>query len=156
PGARLSPDEKRGVRSLIRKLADDGPESDATLFGGGFAPLPNHMAAAGLFAGVRDTKPSEALRRLVGKGPDVLPFSLEALEDTTKTKSKMFRSLGFNSISPDRLYTNPINRIERKAALLESNDDQEDFLINNTLRIGDLSFVAIGQIVGRHYQVYTN
>src|SRR5262249_19768158 len=101
-------------------------------------------------------KPSEALQRLVEIGPDALPFLLEALEDERPTKRRWARADGSPGFR-DRLTGNLLNPLERRI-LSEKPAREDDGDLGRpkrlyALTIGDVCFVAIGQIVGRPYRV---
>jgi hypothetical protein len=96
--------------------------------------------------------PSPALRSLVEMGPDALPFLLDALEDTTPTKLEYGPSdvMYFGN----RLEGNPLNPSERRGLSGELTRGDDEYADPNqfyTLKVGDICFVAIGQIVGRPY-----
>jgi HEAT repeat protein len=157
PRAPLTEEQKNHIKALIRKLAEvDSPDfgMSATLTGHDFAPLPDRAHADSLVLTDHKIKSSDALRRLVEKGPDALPFLLEALEDKTPTKLKVdpkFGMMGFG----EELHGNPLNPLEKRALSKprpRDDEDDEGLLNSYTVRVGDVSFVAIGQIVGRPYQ----
>jgi hypothetical protein len=162
PRPAITEERKKQIRSLIRKLAEtDHPDYgiSATVYGYAFTPLPEQAhAAAGLIIDHK-LKPSEAFRRLVEIGPEALPFLLEALEDTTPTKLTVKRfgafvgGLGFEN----ELDGNPLNRLEQRALAQKQQQDtaEDDWYAElpelYTVKVGDVCFVAVGQIVGRDY-----
>jgi len=173
PRLPLTEERKQRVKKLIAELANvENPDfgMSATLTGSAFAPLPEqrqfHM---GLVTDHR-TKTSDALRSLVEIGPDALPFLLEALEDKTPTNLKIEPfggPLGTTDFGTE-LEGNPLNPVERRVlschplprlevrlfpgkTAQESEEDEDDFEGSYTLKVGDICFVAVGQIVGRAY-----
>jgi hypothetical protein len=84
-----------------------------------------------------------------------LPYLLEALEDRTATLLTMTHDGGFGGMFLAReLYGNPANKIEEKVIgprpwppFLNA-----EHLTKYQVKVGDVCFVAIGQIVGRPYQ----
>ncbi len=160
PAARAAITEarKKEIKALIAKLAEIN-EPDFGLSGSVngvvFAPLPGQEKfQSGVLGGPR-LKPSDAFRRLVEIGPDALPFLLDALDDATPTGLKVehrspIGGMGFD----DGIKSNPLNPIERRVLSKKAADDDADdavLLHKYQLRIGDVCFVAIGQIVGRPY-----
>jgi hypothetical protein len=110
------------------------------------------------------------LRSLVEIGPDALPFLLEALEDKTPTKLTIVRfwELFGTTYFGTELGGNPLNPVERRVlpnhpfpqlevrlypgkTAQESEENEDDFEGSYTLKVGDICFAALGQIVGRPY-----
>lgn len=158
PRAALTEEKRKQIKTLIANLADlKDPDFglSATLTGSSFAPLPgrDHFGMGLVFIDHR-LKTSSTLRSLVELGPDALPFLLEALGDKTPTKLKI-EPVGMMSYG-EELSGNPLNAQERRilapesARKTEDDDDGGDRRFG-TLSIGDVCFVAIGQIVGRPY-----
>ncbi len=149
---------KREIKALIALLAevkepDYGLSSSVT--GDAFAPLPGHENfRRGILGGPRPTA-SEAFRRLVEIGPDALPFLLDALNDATPIALKLdcgvlMSDPGFGLEDKG----NPFNLTERRVLRKKPADTDEYHDVwpaTYQLRIGDVCFVAIGQIVGRPY-----
>jgi len=155
----LTDEQKKGIKALIAKLAyiknpDFG--MSATLSGHAFAPLPDQEHwQMGVLTDHR-TKTSDAFRALVEMGPNALPYLLEALDDKTPTRLKVAHNFGIGFMGfGTELNGNPLNTIERRILAGETTrEDDEDGSLGNqyTLKVGDVCFVAIGQIVGRSYQ----
>jgi len=140
----LTEAKKKQIRALIGKLAeikDIGAEVPSSATGYGFAPQPGPDVG---------NSTSATFRSLVEMGPDALPFLLDALEDQTPTKMKV-SGIGIGC----GIEGNPLNPIERRVLSneQESDEDEADWSFNApyTLKVGDVCFVAIGQIVGRPY-----
>jgi hypothetical protein len=108
-------------------------------------------------------KSSEALKFLVAAGPDALPLLLESLDDKTPTKYTIEHDGGFGGMwFANELWGNPANTREQKAMDLPEEESRagrapprRDFggepVKKYTVKVGDVCFVAIGQIVGRQY-----
>jgi hypothetical protein len=93
------------------------------------------------------------LKELVTLGPNALPLLLAALDDQTPTKLTIGHDGGFDAMwFSNELPLNPVNRFEqaiyREGAGKTLTEDQTS---SCTIRIGDVCFVAVGQIVGRSY-----
>jgi len=160
PRAELTNEQKNGIKALIAKLAyiknpDFG--MSATLSGLAFVPLPEqkHWGIGPLKD--HDTKTSDVFRSLVEMGPDALPFLLETLEDKTPTRLKVGHNSGpiFMAFGTE-ITGNPLNKLERRvlSEVITPDYDEKSLLSEPyTLKVGDVCFVAIGQIVGRQYKV---
>lgn len=147
------------IRAYIAKLADiERPDIglSTTMSGHAFLPLPDQRQfGAGLLTN-HHLSSSDALKALVEMGPDSLPYLLEALSDKTPTKFRVDHRGGFGGMwYGDEFWGNPVN--PREAKILEPLrrnrfPGEEPHLDSYVVKVGDVCFVAIGQIVGRHYQ----
>jgi HEAT repeat protein len=157
----LTVERKQHIQQLITELATvdhiDFGLSPATLAGPTFAPLPEHQGRVQvLLLTGQPMKTASAFRSLVEIGPEALPFLLEALTDRRPTRLKV-RPAQFTSFGSE-LMGNPLNALERRLLPEEETDrnkeeDEETGPIDYpyTVKVGDVCFVAIGQIVGRPY-----
>lgn len=153
------------IKELIADLARlDSPDIglSATLSGDQFAPVPGQTHVSVMQITGHRLEQSRVLRELVALGPDALPHLLNALDDQTPTGITIKHG-GFDggmSHGGD-LDHNPVNRVE--AAVYKSGKRAKpprelgqqgggDLpLTSYTVKVGDVCFVAIGQITGRHY-----
>lgn len=97
----------------------------------------------------------DAFRELVALGPKSMPFLLKALDDKSPTKLTMTHKSAFGEMwLANELSGNPVNKTEA-AVLAETtkrrSDHFEDHIETYTVKVGDVCFVALGQIVGRSY-----
>jgi HEAT repeat protein len=161
PRPPLSQQQKNDIKALIQKLSFE--KSDFGIFFDAyydhrtdFTPLPDQVPESARRPIDKEIKPLDALRNLVEKGPDALPFLLDALDDDTPTKIKLGHPVGAMSFG-NELDGNLLNPVERRILSqpkdAEKGDEHQDFFNSYTVRVGDLCFVAIGQIVGRPYYV---
>ena len=155
PRATVTVETTKRIEKLIRELADvQDPDfgMSATLSGLAFAPLPDQARfQMGLVTNHR-IKPSVAFRSLVEIGPVALPFLVESLGDKTPTKLKI-EAEGM-MVFGSNVTGNALNRAEERVLSEEvvADDDADDDRPGSyTLKVGDVCFVAIGQIVGRPY-----
>ncbi len=160
PASRAATDEQaKRIKALIAKLAEI-KEPDfglsATLSGDSFSPLPGQSRATTFLFTNHDLKPSDEVKALVAMGPAALPFLLDALDDKTPTKMTVQHEGDFGAMEhAAELYMNPVNPAEAatcKVRARERRDDDSNYVKEYTLKVGDVCFVAIGQIVGRSYQ----
>jgi HEAT repeat protein len=153
--------QKKRIKALIAKLAEiKKPDlgMSGTLIGHAFAPLTDQARIEGGLITNHDLKQSDALRNLVEIGPEALPFLLEALEDKTSTRLKVEHGSGMlgGMFLSSTIEGNPLNPIEMRVLSRPekpaSEDNEPDGRLSNyTVKVGDVCFVAIGQIVGRRY-----
>jgi hypothetical protein len=164
PALRLAPrppltkEQAKRIKDLIAGLAAlDKPDFglSSTLSGDAFAPIPGQSHAGALLLTDHRLRPSAGLKALVTLGPDSLPFLLDALDDPTPTKITIKHDGGIGAMChAAELWLNPVNPAERatyKARRVKPRDEEED-VKSYTVKVGDVCFVAIGQIVGRGYQ----
>jgi hypothetical protein len=97
----------------------------------------------------------DALRSLVSLGPEALPYLLQALDDKRPCKLTIQHESTFGWMwFGGELRGNPVNPTE--ASLFSPRPDLNNArggsITSYTVKVGDVCFVAIGQIVGRGYQ----
>jgi HEAT repeat protein len=159
PPVKLAPrpaatdEQKKRIKALIARLAEiKDPDFglSETLTGEAFAPLSDQAHPAMMLLTDHNLKTSDAFRTLVAVGPEALPFLLAALDDKTPTRLKVV-----GTAFDDVVQGNPLNPIERRALFREArqadDEDEESGEGKYTVKVGDVCFVAIGQIVGRPY-----
>lgn len=153
-----SADERHEIEQLIHSLsALESPDVglSISMAGHNFAPIEGMSKfGAGLFAN-HGLKTNPALRRLVELGPKSLPFLIDALGNQSPTKFTVEpRSSIITAKYFDReLWGNPANRHEQQAIdkLPRTKLGSEESFESYTVKVGDVCFVAIGQITGRGY-----
>jgi hypothetical protein len=162
PRAPVADAQAKRIKDLIASLAAlDKPDFglSATLSGSSFAPLPGQDHAGAMLLTDHRLQRSEGLKALVELGPDALPFLLDALDDQTPTKITIDHADGFGVMwHGSELHLNPVNPAEKavyQARAKKPRLDEEEHIKHvksYTVKVGDVCFVAIGQIVGRRYQ----
>jgi hypothetical protein len=149
--------DARTIKGLIAKLAAfDGHDaiSSFDVTRDGFAPIvPSEQ-----FRTVSDEdhvlKKNAAFTSLVQLGPKAMPFLLESLDDNSPTK--LVIGLDWGMWNGHEIYGNPFNL--REAAVLPRLGAAPDFFDEPGLdaeryrvKVGDICFMAIGQITNRPY-----
>ncbi len=159
PGARkgVTKEEAERIKARIANLAEiDAPDFglSPTMSGTAFLPLPDLSRMDTMILMDHRLKSSQALEKLVERGPDAIPFLLDALDDTTPTKltvktGDIMAAMWF----ADEVWGNPANEAEM-AAIGPRRDapGEEEYVDSYTVKVGDVCFVALGQIAGRPYQ----
>src|SRR5262249_2026907 len=148
--------QKREIKGLIEKLREVETEDFGISFAYFdrlyFTPLPQLDWSEHWPRGRYEGKPPDALQSLVEHGPVALPFLLDALEDRTPTKLKLEIEVGIMSFGEEQ-DGNPLNPLEKRVLSTPrphaEDEDNERFLNSYKFKVGDICFVAIGQIVGR-------
>ena len=148
------------IKACVARLAEmDSPDFglSATMSGEAFLPLPGQENANMMLLTNHHLKTSSDLKTLVAMGPDALPFLLDALSDKTPTKITITHDFPMGGMYfAHELGRNPGNTSEMKAlprpARTKETRRAERYIKSYTVKVGDVCFVAIGQIVGRGYQ----
>lgn len=155
------------IESLIEDLAlieDPCVGLSPTMSGGGFAPIPEAREfRSGILMIDHGLRTHEAMVRLVEWGPKALPFLLDAIDDARPTKlvlshverhGKMWhaREVPINPAAArerSRIAGHP--RIAAYGVDMGWFDSAEGSS-RHVVTIGDVAFVAIGQITNRRYE----
>lgn len=159
PRPKVTEEKAKHIKDLIAKLAEiDRPDFglSPSLNGSAFTPLPGHEKMHSGLITNHNLGTNKAFRELVEAGPTALPFLLDALADEKPTRLKIQRdsAFGFFGVGGEMPNGNPFNTKETKALAIPDDDSEHDFnpIESYTIKVGDVCFVAIGQILGRPYQ----
>ena len=147
----------RHIKELITSLASlDKPDFglSATMSGTDFAPIQGQEHAEAFLLTDHGLRRSTTLKDLVAIGPDALPFLLDALDNKTPTRVVIKHGGHFGGMwFAQELQTNPVNPAERGVPKKPADFDLPGQNVDTyTIKVGDVCFVAIGQIVGRRYE----
>jgi len=151
------------VSALIDQLVfvtEQGPGTHPTAWASGFIAVGEEMKFRGGIFGSERPVVHPAMRELVRMGVRALPDLLNHLSDDRKTglsvRQHRFRdgqgSLGFMGIWHGDEYDPRFEPPEKQPDGV--NKGERGFVEEYTLRVGDLSYVAIGQIVNRHLSAF--
>jgi hypothetical protein len=147
-------DIKRRIRNLA-KISNPDFGLSPTFSGSAFAPIAEAREAGTMLLTSHNVKTSPDLVELVKLGPKALPFLLTAIDDQTATKLIIPSHEAFGMMSfRNELSGNPANTNEQ--AIVDSAPEVDPFPSGQppasyTVKVGDVCFVIIGQIVGRPY-----
>lgn len=154
----ISVEQARKIRKLIGTLSSiDRPDYgfSSTMSGQAFLPVDGQTESTAFVITNHGLESSSALRELVGLGPDALPLLLEALDDQTPTKIKLHPSAMGVMWFDQEMSGNPLNLLEVQTLKMDDESAEvtgpEEYVKEYTVKVGDICFVAIGQIVGRSY-----
>jgi hypothetical protein len=148
--------EAARIKSLIKSLAQiENPDFgfSQTLTGDRFLPIVGtENFQSGLIIRSHRIKICAELRELVCLGPKALPFLLDALADTTPTKMKISHESSFGAMwFAHELSGNAANSFEHQILAGKQKEGEEERIVSYVVTVGDVCFVAVGQIVGRPY-----
>jgi hypothetical protein len=169
PRTPLAKEKVKLIKASIACLAElDSHEFclPATFGGHAFLPLPGQRQRRAVNLTAHRLISSTAIQTLVEIGPEALPFLLNALDDKTPTELKFENRCGAGPGMwlDNELWGNPLNELEMKTLgphksvmkrIIEHMKGGKD-IKSYTVKVGDVCLVAIGQIVGRGYQVVGN
>ena len=153
PGRPAEKPEPVDIPALINKLAevkDDDVGYSPSVTGTAFAPLDagGHVSTALLFQ--KPLARSETFRLLVKQGAAAIPDLIAHLDDKRQTGIKA-------GPGGQLLFNDEIDRNERtdkpakKPAAKKAGGDGSGEDLSHTVTVGDLCFVAMGQIVNRRF-----
>jgi hypothetical protein len=158
PEAPLTREETAEIKRRIRNLAKiSKPDFGLapTFSGSAFAPIADAREAGAMLLTSHNVNTSPDLIELIKFGPKALPFLLAAIDDQTATKLVIPSHEAFGMMSfRNELSGNPANTNEQ--AIVDSVPEVDPFPwgqppASYTVKVGDVCFVIIGQIVGRPY-----
>ncbi len=158
PRPATTDEQAKHIKQLIASLANlDRSQFGLAGIGSGsaFAPMLTRREVEKQIMDDRVINAFPAFKELVALGPDSLPFLLDATDDKTPTKV-VYRhepdenGFEYGVMSYGREFSsNPVNSGETQGGNVFGGDDEHIHVY--TLKVGDICFLAIGQIVGRSY-----
>lgn len=149
----------RDIDKLITSLAEiNAPDYGLsnTLAGTIFSPIDGSAQMSTLIFTDHGLKPNPNIRKLVTLGPAALPALLKALDDRTPTKLRIDR-MGIGGMWYAReLESNYVHPVEKRILRHWKHEDENIFgagreVESHTVKVGEVCFVIVGQIVGRGY-----
>jgi len=138
----------------LRKIDHPDFGLSSTMIGNAFAPVASSAHFDGGILTDHRIKTSDDVRALVAFGPKALPFLLAALDDKTSIKLSIGKDNSIFTVMyfSNELDGNPTNSVEQKAtASLPKRDWNGETMDSYTVKVGDVCFAIIGEIVGRNY-----
>jgi len=153
--------EATRIKGLVRNLSNIETNEGWSFSEFSFAPTLTTSRDYRMMLKYREMKQSAPVVELVKLGPNALPYLLDALDDQTPTKfvaehHDMIGGMWFS----DEMQWNPANVVEAKVLDGQPKNPFEAFqrldhkknLSSYRVKVGDVCFEIIGQIVGRHYE----
>jgi ankyrin repeat protein len=144
-------DEVSALIDDLQKIAEGDVGYMPTRSGGGFLPLGKSETGA-MMLGQKRPASSSTMRELVTRGAAAVPQLIAHLDDKRPTKITIEHKFAMGGMFFEdeydynsRTIKQPPKRVNRDEAL------QKDQTNKHTVTVGDLCFVALGQIVNRHF-----
>ena len=139
------------VRGLVRQLADvdqAGIGYSPSVSGDQFLPLARaDEHGSMLLLGQPAPRQSAVLARIVEAGAAAVPVLLECIEDATPTKLPPMKALMWSAVNDEYDF----NTRRTRVAPAGVNRDRPQEPVELRVTVGDLCFVALGQIVNRRF-----
>ena len=151
-GSALAQD--REIEQLIDQLigiSEPGFGYSVYFAGGEFLPFEDTGQMGTLVLGVSRATRSETLRKIVAKGADALPALLKHIGDTRTIKMKPVRGMMWMDFSDEYDFNYRTRKIPPKGVNRESSGNGRDQPSDHAITVGDICFVALGQIVNRNF-----
>jgi ankyrin repeat protein len=136
------------IDKLVEVTEQDGGYSGSSSSGPGFSPLEREAPFNGGLLFQKPLVRSDALRLIVKEGVRAVPYLIEHLNDTRETKVRIEGGWLFSFGSGFDCNPRTDSAFRPKSDRID--DDESGYHI---VTVGDLCFVAIGQIVNREYTV---
>jgi ankyrin repeat protein len=141
-----------GLIDQLPRIAEGDVGYMPTMSGSGFLPLRTSEMGTALL-GQRPPASSETMRRLVAHGAAAIPNLVAHLDDKRETKITLEHEFGIGGMFFDDEYD--YNRRTAKAKPAGVNrhfgNSDERHPSKHAVTVGDLCFVALGQIVNRNF-----
>lgn len=145
--------EITGLISKLQATKDGDVGYMATMSGSKFSALEEEGQSGAMLLGQKGPAASAPLRDLVKKGAAAVPYLIAHLNDTGKTQMTIKHNMGMGGMFFEDEYD--FNRRTRKAVPENVNrsfgSERNGTPNEHTLTVGDLCFVALGQIVNRSF-----
>jgi hypothetical protein len=140
---------------LINQLADTGAVGygySTTFAGSQFLPRPDSGQVGVLILGSHAPTPSPALTALVERGAAAIPALVAHMDDARPTKMKPVSGMMWTAFNDEydfnrRTHPNAPEGVNRDRLM----DDGPSGPRDHQITVGDLCFVALGQIVNRNF-----
>jgi hypothetical protein len=149
------------METLIGQLRDVGSEGigfSTSVSGWEFLPYPDSGEAGAMLLGQAPPEPSPILRKVIEKGVAVVPALLAHIDDGRPTKLPPVKRMMWMNFADEydynrRLSKRPVGVDRRGAdgglrAAFARRPSPEEHVVT----VGDLCFVALGQIVNRNFE----
>jgi ankyrin repeat protein len=139
-----------GLIDRLRDVKDGGVGYMPTRSGSGFLPLGTSEQGA-MLLGQQPPASSDALRELVACGPSAIPHLIAHLDDKRATEITIKHEGGFGGMFFEDEYDYNRRTVKRPPAGVNRDSFGGNAPDKHTVTVGDLCFVALGQIVNRHF-----
>ena len=136
---------------LLPTVSEPGFGYSVYFSGGEFLPFEGTGQMGTLVLGVSRATRSEALCKIVAKGADAVPVLLKHIGDTRTIKMKPVRGMMWMDFPDEYDFNYRTRKIPPKGVNRDSLVSGKDQPSEHAITVGDICFVALGQIVNRHF-----
>jgi len=151
PGDLFADDALDKLIDELTMVTDPGVGYSAYFSGSTFSPYADTEQLGTLVIGGTHRSESNALRPTVAKGVGAIPTLLKHLSDDRKIQLEPLSGMMWIDF-PDEYDYNPRTRLKAPPGVNRNTfDEEERHPDSHSITVGDLCFVAIGQIVNRNY-----
>jgi hypothetical protein len=140
--------EMTGLIDKLQGVTAEGLGYSSSRAGSQFLPLPGTDLSGMLLLGQAPPESSAALRKVVEKGAAIVPLLLDHLQDIRVTEIQPLKGMEWTQYS-DYLENN--RRLKPPAGPEVEKEISDAEPGGHVLTVGDLCFVALGQILNRRY-----
>jgi hypothetical protein len=144
-----APNEMETLIDRLVKVESGGFGYSGTMSGTEFLAVPGSGAVGTVLFTQHDVAPSDAMRELVIAGVKAVPFLIEHLGDTRATRIKPMEAMMWMSYEDEYDFNRRLAHRSRKESW--TGFKKPDIPRAYRLTVGDLCFVALGQIVNRSF-----
>jgi hypothetical protein len=152
---RRPPDTPALIDQLV-KVADADLGYSPTVSGGAFLPIHGSGRVRTMLLLQKPLAPSEPLRELVKRGPEALPDLIAHLDDRRETSIRIEHPGAGQVLRVGGLWFveqfDHNRRTDKPPAAERDRTEKASKDLTYTVTVGDLCFVAVGQIVNRSYE----
>ena len=135
--------------SELTKLSTQGTGYHASAWSGQFLALDEEPVFHGGIIGAPKPQPSPVMREIVRRGVSIVPELLESIADPRETGLIVEHKGGFGGMWHGKEYDPRYSDPRRRPAGIDRGLGTGEHMGRYTIRVGDLCFVALGQIVNR-------
>jgi hypothetical protein len=150
--AQADPPAEKELEALVDKLAEVtelGIGYSASLTGSQFLPQHDSDEVGTFTVGHPALVRSKVLEKIVTNGAAAIPLLLKHLDDKRKTRIAPIRGIEWMSFADEYDFNRRTRKVKPEGVNRETFGEARPE--NHQLTVGDLCFVALGQIVNRHF-----
>ncbi|OAI39037.1 hypothetical protein AYO40_06155 [Planctomycetaceae bacterium SCGC AG-212-D15] len=154
PGNESSAPQDRAVEALIDRLAEvaePGFGYSVSFSGSEFLPYEETGQMTTLILGAARPTRSDALREIVRRGAPAVPILLKHIKDDRPTKMQPVSGMMWMDFSDEYDFNRRSRTTAPEGVNRHDFGSEKDHPTKHTITVGDLCFVALGQIVNRRF-----
>lgn len=158
PAPAAAGDEMEALVARFRDVGAEGIGFSTSVSGWEFLPYPGSGQTGALLLGQAPSQPSPILREVIEKGVAAVPALLAHIDDARPTKLPPVKPMMWMSFSDEYDYNRRLSKppagVYRRGAGpgLSEASSLNPAAKKHVVTVGDLCFVALGQIVNRNFE----